>query len=388
MASTVKKPLLSLPLKVVLTEEGASYFIGNNKKLLRFRLADNAEEYGIMLNKFSPLSLQRMMLMNYVSKIEISMAEFVSKRLDVMDLAKLIVYSLLYKQFNNQILEILLATDCIKKHNRANPSHLFDKKTKMNDSVLHSALAGKATIIAETRREILKPINENIIKNTEYSAEEKNMYILMAEKFLNRLGLFNWYIIILFKNNSGFPEMVEGIRGLIKKYLEKSKVAEFTALMIMELAQMSENANMKKTAMKMYPDNDNDMLLYDPEIRQKIIEELIRNHELVFLSWKIGGGATAIGKQGRLEITLYNKDDEFQEFKENMDQKKSADLNKKNLIDFYRDIPEGENSGNDLGLYYISYLDDACRNMNIKFDSTVNQFTSSDLTVITLMFNF
>ena len=38
-----KKFILELPLKVVLTEDGASNFISHNKKLLRFRLADNVD---------------------------------------------------------------------------------------------------------------------------------------------------------------------------------------------------------------------------------------------------------------------------------------------------------------------------------------------------------
>ena len=80
MASTVKKTMLDLPLKVILTEEGASHFISHHKKLMRFRLADNVEEYGITLSKFAPLSLQRMFLLDYVSKIEISLPEFVSSR--------------------------------------------------------------------------------------------------------------------------------------------------------------------------------------------------------------------------------------------------------------------------------------------------------------------
>ena len=112
-----------------------------------------------------------------------------------------------------------------------------------------------------------------------------------------------------------------------------------------------------------------------------------RKHELVFLSWKLGGGSTSIGKQGRLQITLYNKDDEFQEVKENIETKKSADLNKRSLIDFYRDLPEGQ-EGTDLGLYYLSYLEEACKKVNVKFESLVNQFAASDLTVISLIFNF
>ena len=41
-----------------------------------------------------------------------------------------------------------------------------------------------------------------------------------------------------------------------------------------------------------------------------------------------------------------------------------------------------------MGLYYLSYLEDACKKVNVKFESLVNQFTTSDLTVINLKFNF
>ena len=158
--------------------------------------------------------------------------------------------------------------------------------------------------------------------------------------------------------------------------------------MVMELALNSENTNMRKEARIMYRGIEEvDSLIYDPEIRMRIIKEMQRNHELVFLSWKLGGGSTSIGKQGRLQITLYNKDDEFQEVKENIETKKSADLNKRSLIDFYRDLPEGQ-EGTDLGLYYLSYLDEACKKVNVKFESLVNQYAASDLTVITLIFNF
>ena len=84
---------------------------------------------------------------------------------------------------------------------------------------------------------------------------------------------------------------------------------------------------------------------------------------------------------------MYNKDDEFQEVKENIESKMSANLNKKSLIDFYRQMPDGQ-EGTDLGLYYLSYLEDACKKVNIKFESIVNQSSSSDLTVINLKFNF
>ena len=126
MSGSEKKTMLDLPLKVILTEEGASHFIQNRKKLLRIKLADNVEEYGISMNTFAPQSVQRMILLDYISKIEISMPEFASSRQEVMDLSKLVVFSLLYKQFDREVFTGLTESECIRKHNRSNPSQLID----------------------------------------------------------------------------------------------------------------------------------------------------------------------------------------------------------------------------------------------------------------------
>lgn len=388
MAGGTKKFVLNLPLKVILTEEGASYFISNKKKLLRFRLADNIEEYGISLNPFSPQSIQNLIMVDYISKIEISMSEFVSSRQEVMDLSKVVVFSILYKQFDRQIFQELIKADEVRKFNRAHPAQLIDDRTKISDNQLRRELHNKELIVNACRKEILDPIWKSIMENKEYSPEEKNIYLLMTEKFMNRLSLMNWYILTKFFKSEGFSQMNLSIRHLLQEYMEKSKVAEYISILVMELALNNENTNMRKAARQMYTDvEDLDSLIFDPEIRAKIISELQRNHEQVFLSWKLGGGSTAIGKQGRLQITLYNKDDEFQEVKESIETKSAQDLNKKSLIDFYREIPDGQ-GGNDLGLYYLSYLDDACKKINVKFESIVNQFQASGLTVINLIFNF
>ena len=386
--SAEKKFSLNLPLKVILTEEGASHFISHKIKLLRFRLADNIEEYGISLNPFSPQSLQNMILVNYISKIEISMSEFVSVRQEVMDLSKVVVYSLLYKQFDRQLFADFIQTDAVQKHNRKNPTQLIDERTKMSENQLRQILASQKATVQLAKKGILDPVWKSLMENKDYSLEEKNIYLLMTEKFLNRLSLMNWYIITKFYRTEGFSQINIAIRHLLQVYMEKSRVAEYISILVMELALNSENTNMRKEAKRMFAGiEDVDALIYDPEQREKIVAELKRNHEQVFISWKLGGGSSAIGKQGRLQITLYNKDDEFQEVKENIESKASADTNKKSLIDFYRELPEGQES-TDLGLYYLSYLDDACKKVNVKFESIVNQFSSSDLTVINLIFNF
>ncbi|MDE5615100.1 MAG: hypothetical protein K2M90_00975 [Treponemataceae bacterium] len=383
-----KKFTLNLPLKVILTETGTSHFLNANKKLLRFKLADNTEEYGISLSPFSPQSIQNMILVDYISKIEISMSDFVSVRQEVMDLSKVIVYSVLYKQFDRQVFSEIIKCDCVKKHNRVNPAQIIDERTRISDVQLRLFLARQDAAIQAARKSILDSLWQSIMDNKEFSPEEKNIYLLMTEKFLNRLSLMNWYIIIRFYRAAGFAEMTAVIRRLLAKYMDKSKVAEYISILVMELALSSETTNLRQEAKNMYPDVVNiDTLIFDPEARAKIVAEMSRKHRQVFLSWKLGGSSAAIGKQGRLQVMLYNHDDEFQEVKELIESKSASDLNRKSLIDFYREIPEGER-GTDLGMYYFSYLDEACKKVNVKFESVVNQFSSGGLMVISLNFNF
>lgn len=387
MSASGRKMMIELPLKVVLTEDGASNFISHKKKLIRFRLADNIDEYGISMRQFSPQSIQTMLMLDYISKIEISMPEFVTSRQEVMDLSKIIVYSLLYKQFDRDIYTSIIQCDCVRKYNRAHAAQLIDEKTKMSEKQLRSVLLSKDEVIGQTRAEILEPVWESIRSNKDYSIEEKNIYMLMTEKFMNRMSLQNWYVITLFHKKEGFQDMIVSIRNILAQYMEKSRVAEYISVMVMELALNNENTNIRKEAKSMYPTVDDiNALVVDPDVRSKIVKELQKKRVLVSVSWKLGGGSTSIGKQGRLQITLYNKDDEFQEVKENIETKASADTNKRTLIDFYRETPDG--GGTDLGLYYLSYLDDACKKVNVKFESIVNQFSTSDLTVINLIFNF
>jgi hypothetical protein len=155
--------------------------------------------------------------------------------------------------------------------------------------------------------------------------------------------------------------------------------------MIMELAMNAENSNLKREAKEIFKGVvDMNAVLFDPNIRKQVIDSLARKGELVYLSWKIGSHGVSVGTQGKLQITLYTKAAEYHSVKETLEERKSADLKKKSLQDFYRELPEGEANA-ELGLYYLSYLSEACEKVNVKFESLVNQIAGSDLTVITLV---
>lgn len=388
MAAGEKKSILKLPLKIILTQEGSTFFIRQNKKLLKFKLADNVEEYGIFLDEFTPATIQRLLLIDYISKIETSKPEFISSRQETMDLSKLIVYSVLYRQYDAYIFNKILSSDVIKRWNRLNPANIIDEKTHINENFLRNVLKKNEKLIYEAKQEILSPLYTFINKNTSLLLEEKNIQLLLSEKFMNNLRPFTWFIITKFKDADGFENILRTIRSSLTEYMDKAKIAEYISLMLMELVVNAENTNLRKEVKNMYKGSvDPNTVMFDPNIRKKVIAELERKHEVVFVSWKLGGGSTSIGTQGKLQIVVYNKDDQSETVRESINDKKNADLKKKSLIDFYREIPEGDEDTS-LGMYYLSYLSEACEKVNVRFESNANQFRDSDLTVINLSFIF
>lgn len=67
---------------------------------MKLKLAEHVEDYGIALDAFAPKTVQGLLLSGYVSLIEVSPPEFASSRQEIIDLSKLIVHSILYRQYD------------------------------------------------------------------------------------------------------------------------------------------------------------------------------------------------------------------------------------------------------------------------------------------------
>lgn len=385
-----KKRFLDLPIKLILTQEGSTFFITRKKRLLRIKLADNVEEYGIALDKFDAETLQRLLLADYVAKIEISKSEFVSSRAEIMDLAKLIVYSVVYKQYDDFIFKEILGSPEIKRWNRLNPANIIDEKTRINEQFLARILKENEKAIYTTKQEILSPLYSFINKNDNFSAAEKNIQLLLGEKFLNNLRPFTWFVITKFKGAKDFDLILRTLRTGLVEYMDKTKIAEYIALMLMELILSAENMNLRKEALTLFPDlADPQQALFDPTVRGRLVESLERKKEFVFVSWRLWRGNTlSIGTQGKLQVTLYSKNQQTDVVRANLNDLKNTDVTKNSLIDFYRMTSDDNPMDGNMGLAYISYLSEACEKVNVRFESSVSRFERTDLTVMNLSFMF
>jgi hypothetical protein len=382
-----KKAIFELPLKFVFTEEGSSMLIRQKVKFTRFKMGDNTEDYGVFFDKVIPSSVQRMLMAGYVSKIEVSGIETVAARKEIIDLSKLIVFSLLYAQYGQASFTQIVSAEPVKRWNHANPFSVIDEKTQFKEGSVRNYLKEHETELSEINGELLNPLTKNINEDGSLQEDEKKLQIMMAEKLLAFADPLVWFVLIKFRNDPDYLFLLRDARLCLAEYLKKTRIAEYAALLIVELAQNIENVNILKEAQIFYKNKYVKLfkILQEPQFRVPVIDQMRKKNNLITISWKIGGTSTSIGTKGRLQVVLYDREINYREMRDSFEATKSADITRNSLTEYYNRLLA---NGNDLelGMYYLSYLDEACEKVGIKFESMVNQIPLSDVTMTTLSF--
>jgi hypothetical protein len=381
------KKTFDLPLKIVLTGAGVSLFMRQKKGLSRFRMVDNTEEYGILMEPGSPASLQQLLLADYIAKIEVANIDPLAVRNDIIDLAKLIVHSLLYRHFDAELLNRVLGSEIIVRWNRANPQALIDAKAFQGPALggLKKLVTEKADNVAALRKLILDPLKLGIARNERLDREEKQIEIFQIEKFMDISNSLLWYILLKFQNDWNFRDLTQLIRSCLVEYLKKVQVSGYIALMIMELALVAEKKNIQKEALLANKGLAPGPEALEREALAKLIQSLRVKNSLTSIAWKMGGNSSSIGTERKLQVILYDRNTGFKEIRNDIEKIKTADVKKRSIYSFYREREDGT-ANTELGLYYISYLEEACERVGIKFEYLVNQIPDTDIIMMVLSF--
>ena len=386
-----KNTTLHLPLKVSLTEEAIHWFIKHNKKLMRVQLGDSSSEYGLVLSSISLPALQKMISLNYVSLLEIGRMEFSSKRSEILDLTKLIAYQILYKDFERQAVNLFLETSLIRHWNRTHPTRIIDNNSAINRKFVECFLEDSKAEITEIREEITAPVLQELGRNPRLSEEERQIYEFQAERFLQCIPSTMWCILTKSRGLREYELLIEQIQKILTAFLEKSTIPEYLSLMILELLNYTEKSLYTQTIKDLYPhynEQAGQAIIMDPGKRQEALETLRKQGEQIYLAYQIGAKKASIGTAGRLQITILNSEQEYRETKKRIEEKMDLETNGKSLLNFYKE--EGPAAiAQELGLFYLSYLHDACAKMNIRFESTVTQtIQETGQTIIRLALHF
>jgi len=351
-------------MKVIFTEDGVSYFTSQNKKISRFKLSDGLEEYGIQVVDFIPPTIQRMQLLGFISKFELPISDLFQKRKEFIDLIKLLTYGMLYRQFSSSSFDAIVESELMQSWNRHNIKNPIDHKTKINANLLQSFSEKHHAEISDIKKSMLEPTLKKIFDSELLQDSEKKISAFLAEKYIDNLNPMSFFVLTLHRGSTAYYQLIRIVQRTLNDYMDRANIPEYLALMIIELL----------TSMKV-------------EHQNTPISRFESKDEEIFVLCRIGKKRLEPGDRGKLHFMISNRRSGFEEIKQKINTRISTQVSGKSLKDFYDASPDLQESMH-LGLYYLSYLSEACKKVGINFESFVNRIEKDNQTTVHLILTF
>ena len=414
MVKTKRNKVISVPIRLLLTERGVDHFLKSNQPLSRFRLSNAQQEYGVELRDFTPATVQKMMRLDFVGKIELAVTDIAENRAGLIDFTKLVIYGMLYRQFDTEIFEALMESDLVRTWNRHNAKNPIDFQTNVNTAYLQRTLQRNPDGVAAMKRDVLEEVFRNITRSTTLITEEKRLHSLIAERFLDTLGPLTQFLLVAHRGSPSYHDMTALMQHRLTSYLQKTSVAEYLALMLLEVLTSLKHGgslvrgrspdNGRRNGDDAYGPRRAGVTTADPD-GARAGSGVSGEHgapgaspsdaevdaecgaEAIGLLWKIRRHSRTPGDRGRLHLVISNRHNRFEEVKHAVNDRANHAVNRKSLNDFYLQDPEAADS-NSLGLYYLSFLHEACRKVGIHFESFVHNVPEEDRTMVNLVLHF
>ncbi len=383
MERSGKSSVIDLPVSLVLTDDGLFFFSKHQSG------RERSSGGGMCLDSFSASTLQRLILAGYISQVEVSLSDFTAKRPELMDVSKLIMYSTLYRHFIDAAWKEISASDIVTGYNRSRAKRPFVREHLDAGGSIYASTAEGA---AEART-LLERIAESAVyelKRDEkgLSEEEKKVLSGLGIRYLSNISAPFWLLLAGSGGTAALSDLLNTLRELLLVYMRKANIADYLALLLMEIGVYAEQNLVRRASEELFQGNiDADAIMRNSEARSRVLAEMERKGARVTIVWKIRGRGQSIGTDRRLEIILYNRDSDAESLRRQFENKKGLDTDKHSLSDYYDSILSS-GSGEALGLFYLGYIEEACRKQQIRFESHVSRIDKSDLTAVRLALHF
>jgi len=209
-----------------------------------------------------------------------------------------------------------------------------------------------------------------------------------VDAFVLSLRKIIWYVLVRSRGQPEYGELVREFQQLLAEYVDKALIAEYLALMVIEITSHTELSHYRQVAARLYDDPRAARAVASNErLRAAVQRQMEQEGDLLYLTYQLGGKGASIGTEHRLRIAVANQEREYARVRDQLEQKPEPSVREKSLADFYRQAPS-VSVGTELGRYYLAFLQGACEKQNVRIESVVSQPARSDLTVIRLSLQF
>jgi hypothetical protein len=337
--------------RVILTEDGASYFVRRAQRLQRFRLLTGQEEFGLELHSYAPDSLQKMIVGGLIRKLEFPVIEISRERSAIMAHVAAIGMGAILRHAGAGFSRLVERSDLVRTWKRSHPRSALGTPgaSEAVQRFLHSQEMQHRQLVTlvETRARAA-------VRQSGSATLDADRLRTLSNAVAERIPDEAWFLILTERETAAAQSLIEALAVDVARHIERATVVDYLALVWIELLAHVQ----QRGSRDMHGDET---------------AEADRPLPPVYLLTQFSTTSVhrADGAQPRETIHMLaaTGNTRFAALKADLDQiavsteKHGAS---QTFEQFYRSAGDGHV---DLGLYYASFLEDICYRRNIGFQA-------------------
>ena len=339
---SIEQPVhLGQPTTMVLTEAGSSYFVRRNQRLQRFRLISGREEFGMQLRDYRPNMLETLISRGLVRTLQYPVADAVAERHDVVAFVSGVAAGFLSFHVADAGRTMLEASEVFRRWRRSYPrSAIGSPETAAAiDRVLHGRrreaqhLQG---LMATRVRSILRTRADLVVDRERVDPALAGVVAQIPPEA--------WFFLVANPTGSAERALFDSLAAVVADAVPRTELGDYLALVWVELITHLQHRECA-----------------DPPSQVHLLS--------LFEGLGDSAAAPRGGGRHRLHMMAATGDAPLDLLRADLDHISDATRSGTRTFDqFYQSVDAGSTQ---LGLYYLGFLEDACRRLNVGYRAWV-----------------
>ncbi len=300
-------PILNVQTKFLLTDLGENYFINKNIPMRDIVTIEGNRGSGFIWGNYKSKLIEKFIVGRLIDEIDIERSEILTKIKDICELSKLVYFSMLYKKFRPELIDVLYNSEMMETIKQENPQIKITKNLKFNSEIVKKFLESNSDAISAAK-EVLAVDAFAIIDNDKEITEKESKKRIITS-FIGQIDQNMWFLFHFLSKTGGAFELMKAMNEILINYTMKTKIVDKLNPMLMDMLKIAEKAHfsrlarLKQTAIpEITPDNI-DTQFEKPEIKQKLME--YAKNTKTFINFFIKFPQEGISTNNRLRLS-YN----------------------------------------------------------------------------------
>lgn len=368
-------PIIDLRTKFTLSDKGIGFFSKRGLPYQNLVREDGAKIQGFIANRYKASDIQREIVRQHISHIDVSDGELIYKRQEILESTRQFIYGILYKKFKPSLESILnqsrLAQAIRKKNQLRNP----DVFLRFNPETVNQFAISQAQAIRSLKQAILFEPFAIIENDNKLDKSEKENEKQIARHLLDLVDNNTWFLFNYLDKSSDKTLIYRKVSHTLSDFVRKARIADYLALVLMELVQNAERAHLEHLSFRIplfrKTHMNFDRHLRKIDVRKKLREVAHFYQDFIHLQYHFRQISDELHQNNShlLVIKLANSGILSEKGQKAIQKKLKAEVSH-SITELFEE--QSSDLGSGLGLYYLSYLQNACKEEAMKFSSQMS----------------